>query len=167
MLLSSAPSGIRRSGYSVTELVVAISIMGVLASLAVTGFNQFLMGGKDVIAAERQEMCNRALHAFAQQNYELLFNPTDTSTADEMVILRTLQYRETDEDKAKVGSPYLDPRYNPLTSSSIDDYRLRWSGKLYELLKPGTAGSGLLINFEGTDFTTAFQFPPNFRMAGR
>lgn len=157
----------RVRGFSVTELVVTISIMGVLAGMAVGSFNQFLGGAKDALAEARQEMLNQALHRFGQQNYEMLFNPMVNSTADEMVILRTLQYRDPDIDRAKIGSPYMDPRYNPLASSSTAHYRLRWTGRMYELLKPGQAGTGLLMNFEGTDFTTAFVFPPNFQMAGR
>jgi prepilin-type N-terminal cleavage/methylation domain-containing protein len=157
----------RKRGFSVTELVITISIMGVLAGISVVAYNQFLGGAKDALAEARQEMLNQALHCFAQQNYEMLFNAMDGSTADEMVILRTLQYRDTDIDRAKFGSPYIDPRYNPLASSSTAHYRLRWTGRLYELLKPGKSGTGLLMNFDGTDFTTAFAFPPNFQMAGR
>jgi len=154
-------------GFSMTELVVAISIMGVLAGIGMVSLNQFLGGAKNTLAAERQEMMNQALHRFAQQNYEMLFNAMENSAADEMVILRTLQYRDSNPNRAKIGSPYVDPRYNPLSSSATDAFRLRWTGKMYELLVPGQNGTGLLMNFEGTDFTTAFAFPPNFQMAGR
>jgi len=157
----------RRQGYSVTELVVVISIMGVLAGITVGSFNQFLGGAKDAIAGERLEMLNQALHRFAQHNYEMLFNPIPSGTADEMVILRTLQYRNENVNRVAIGSPYVSPRYNPSSSSSTDAYRLRWTGKLYELLKPGTPGTGLLMDFEGRDFTDPFLFPPNFKMAGR
>lgn len=150
-----------------SELVIVISIIGVLSTITVGSFHQFLGGAKDAVAAERQERLNHALYRFAQHNYELLFNSMDGSTADEMVILRTLQYRDTDMDRAKIGSPYMDPRYNPVSSSSTAQHRLRWNGKLYELLKPGQTGTGLLMNFDGSDFTTAFVFPPNFQMAGR
>lgn len=154
-------------GFSMTELVVSISILGVLAGISVGSFSQFLGGAKEALAAERQEMMNQALHRFAQQNYEMLLNAMDGSTADEMVVLRTLQFRDSDPDRAKFGSPYLDPRYNPQSSNAADQYRLRWTGRMYELLKPGRNGAGLLMNFEGTDFTAAFAFPPNFQMAGR
>jgi hypothetical protein len=141
--------------------------MGVLAGIAVRSLNQQLDGAKDAVAEARQEMLNQALHSFAQHNYELLFTPIDAATADEMVILRTLQYRDPNPNRSKIGSPYMDPRYNPVASNSVSLHRLRWNGKMYELLKPGQAGTGLLMDFEGTDFTTAFVFPPNFKMAGR
>lgn len=156
-----------RGGYSVTELVIAVSIMGILAGVAVGSFQQFLGGGMDALAAERQERFNQALYRFAQQNYDLRLNAVDGSSADEMAILRTLQYRDSDPDRARIGSPYMDPRYNPVSSTASSSYRLRWNGRLFEVLAPGATGTGLLMNFEGTDFTTAFVFPPNFQMAGR
>lgn len=157
----------RESGFSMTELVIVISIMGVLAGVAVMPMNQFLGGSKDALAMSRQETLNQALYRFAQQNYELLFNAMDDSVGDEMVILRTLQYRDPNINRAQPGAPFMDPRYNPVTSSDASVHRLRWTGRLFELLKPGQSGTGLLMNFDGTDFTTAFVFPPNFQMAGR
>lgn len=150
-----------------TEMVVVICILGVLAGITVMSFGQFLGGAKDALAAERQETLNQALDRFAQQNYEMIFNAMNESIADELVILRTLQYRNPNANRAKIGSPYFDARYNPVASSDTTLHRLRWTGKQFELLKPGQSGTGLLMNFEGTDFTTAFVFPPNFQMAGR
>lgn len=164
---AACPPSRRHGGYSVTELVIVISIIGVLSSTAVVSYNQFLGGAKDAMAVTRQEMLNAALSSFAQQNYELLFNGSDSSATDEMYILRTLQYRDPDINRAKIGSPYIDPRYNPLSSSDTSAYRLRWTGKMFELLKPQQSGTGLLMDFDGTDFTTAFVFPPNFQTAGR
>lgn len=155
------------AGFSMTELVIVISILGVLATIAVSTFPSLLESSKVVVASERVESLNRALHTFAQQNYEMVFNRMDTSGADEMVVLRTIQYRNTDIDRAKIGSPYFDPRYNPILSSNATDYRIRWFGRGYELLRPGASGTGIKMNSDGTDFTTAFVFPPNFQMAGR
>lgn len=150
-----------------SELVIVISIMGVMSGIVVPPLVNQLSGGKEILATARQELLNQALHSFAQQNYELLFNPIDGAVADEMVILRTVQYRNPNPDRAMIGSPYVDPRYNPVSSSSTSDFRLRWKGRLYELLKPGQSGTGILMNFDGSDFTTAFDFPPNFQMTGR
>lgn len=157
----------RESGFSMTEMVIVICILGVLAGIISMSFSGFLGGAKDAVAAERQEALNQAVHRFAQQNYELVFNSQSGSISDELVILRTLQYRSSNVNRAKIGSPYYDPRYNPVASSDVSLHRLRWSGKQFELLKPGTSGTGILMDFEGTDFTTAFVFPPNFQTAGR
>lgn len=175
MLRSHRRIGGAGRAFSMTELVIVVSILGVLSTITITSFNHLLGGSKTAVAGERREMLNRALHTFAQQNYEMVFNRMDGSGADEMVILRTLQYRNPNDDlpakinkrAAKTGSPYLDPRYNPVVSSNSKDYRLRWTGRSYELLEPGENGSGILMNFEGTDFTSPFIFPPNFQMAGR
>jgi prepilin-type N-terminal cleavage/methylation domain-containing protein len=160
------PAG-RAGGFSMSEMVIVISIIGVLAGIVVMPMSQFLGASKDALASSRQETLNQAVHRFAQQNYELLFDAMNGSVADEMVILRTLQYRDPNINRAQPGSPYMDPRYNPVSSSDSTVHRLRWSGRLFELLKPGQSGTGILMDFEGRDFTTAFDFPPNFQMAGR
>ncbi len=160
------PAG-REGGFSMSELVIVICILSVLASIAVQSFGQYLSGSKNALAAARQETMNQALYRFAQQNYELLFTPIDGSVADEMVVLRTLQYRDPNIRHAQPGAPFMDPRYNPVLSSDNREYRLVWAGRVFQLLKPGQSGTGLLMNFDGTDFTTAFVFPPNFQMAGR
>ena len=157
----------REGGFSMSELVVVISILGVLSSLAIHSFGQFMGGSRDALASERQEMLNQALYRFAQQNYEMVFTASNGAVTDEMVVLRSLQYRDPNIKRAQSGSPYFDPRYNPVSSSDITSHRLRWTGKLFELLKPGQSGTGLLMDFEGQDFTTAFVFPPNFQTAGR
>lgn len=166
--MADAPwsQGRRDAGFSMTELVVVISILAVLAGIVVNAMNQYLEGGKVALANERQEMLNRAVYTFAQQNYQIVFSPMGDSAGDEMAILRTLQYRDPNSNRAKRGSPYIDPRYNPATSSNTKDYRLQWSGQMYRLLSPGDSGNGLLMNFDGTDFTTPFAFPPDFQMAG-
>lgn len=160
------PAGSER-GFSMSEMVMVICILSVLAGITVQTFSQFLDGSKDALAESRQETLNQALSRFAQQNYELLFDARSGSISDEILILRTLQYRDPNIKRAQPGSPYVDPRYNPVTSSDMSVHRLRWSGRMFELLKPGQSGTGILMNFEGTDFTTAFDFPPNFQTAGR
>lgn len=163
------PQGSRRGrgGFSMTELVIVISIMGAMATIVVASFNQFLDGSKDALARERLENLNQALHRYAQTDKELLEAKRPSSADDEKLVLRKLQYRNPNEDLAKVGSPYFDPSYQPAASALDTTYRLRWTGKLYELLRPGTPGTGLLMNFEGTDFTTPVVFPPDFDTNGR
>lgn len=146
---------------------MTISIVGILAGAVVTQFGGMTSAAKTVLAEERREMLNTAVHRFAQYNYELVFSAQPASAGDEMLILRTLQYRNANEDYAKIGSPYVVPHYNPLISSDPGDYRLVWNGQLYQLRSPGEAGVGLKMVFDGSDLTDPFLFPPNFQMAGR
>jgi len=150
-----------------SEMVITISILGILASVAIISMNGAYSASQDALAVSRVEMLNSALSQFAQGNYEMVFNQRTDSAADEMFVLRTLEYRHPDDDRAKPGSPYVTPCYNPPTSSLVTDYRARWTGRMYELLRPGQTGLGIKIVFDGSDLTTAFVFPPNFQMAGR
>ncbi len=149
-----------------SELVIVISIMGVLATITVGSFSQFLDGGKDALATERQEALNQAVHRYAQLNRELLVTAVPNNITDETLALRRLQYRNPNEKLALIGSPYYDPRYSPASSSLDSTYRLRWTGRIFELLKPGKAGTGLLMNFDGTDFGEPVVFSPDFDASG-
>jgi prepilin-type N-terminal cleavage/methylation domain-containing protein len=157
----------RESGFSMSEMVIVISILGVLAGVALISMTGAYGAAEDTLAANRLETLNRALYQFSQQNYELVFNPRAESATDEMFVLRTLEYRNPDTNKAKIGSPYVTPCYNPTTSSVPEDFRIRWNGRMFELLRPGQSGTGLKVTFDGSDLTEAFSFPPNFQMAGR
>lgn len=157
----------RRGGFSLSEMVLTISIIGTLAGIAVVSFGHLTNSAKEVLAQERREMLNSALHRFSQYNYELVFSAQQSSAGDEMLVLRTLQYRNPDDTFAKVGSPYVVPHYNPKISGDSSDYRIVWNGRLFELLTPGEPGTGLKMVFDGSDLTEPFNFPPNFQMAGR
>jgi hypothetical protein len=148
-------------------MVVTISVIGALSGVAVVSFGHLTGSAREVLAEERREMLNQALHRFSQYNYELVLAPQKASPGDELLVLRTLQNRNPNETYAKVGSPYVVPHYNPKISSDPADYRIAWTGRLYELLVPGETGLGLKMVFDGSDLTQPFSFPPNFEMAGR
>ncbi len=163
---SLRPRG-RSAGFSMTEMVITISILGILSGVVMISMGDSFLAGQETLAVNRMEMLNRALHQFSQGNYEMIFTARPDSAADELFVLRTLEYRIPNESKAKAGSPYVTPYYNPPTSSNVADFRIRWNGRLYELLRPGQTGSGLKMVFDGSDMTAPFAFPPNFQMAGR
>jgi len=119
------------------------------------------------LAISRVEMLNSALHKWSMANREMSFIRRDETTADELIVLRDLQYRNPDENRASIGSPYIPPEYNPANSSSDKEYRIRWNGRSYELLRPGQSGTGLHMVFDGSDLTEPFQFPPNYQSSGR
>lgn len=155
-----------------SELVIVISILGVLAGLAVAGYGNLLESSKLMLARERAEALNQALTRFAQENFEQNFPRMDGSAVDEMAVLQMIQYDNPEPDnparqRSQPGAPYFDQRYRPANTADVQTYRLRWTGRLYELLPPGRAGTGLLMDFDGRDFTTPFSYPESYRMSGR
>ncbi len=155
----------RSRGFSMAEVVTVIAILGVLAAIIIPLMQGSLSGSKNAIARNLVETMNQAVHRFNQTNYELLFTGVAPSGQDEMLILRTMQFR--DPARPKPGSPYIRPDWNPDISSSSGDYRVMWSGALYQLLVPGQAGTGIKVKFDASDLTTPFVFPPGFTMAGK
>ena len=156
-----------RAGFSMTELVIVISVIGVISGLAVSNYGNLLKSSKETLAVERVEMLNRALSSFAVENFEQRLNRIDSSTGDELAVLLNLQFENPNPAKKKLGQPYFDARYRPSGSSDSNEYRSRWNGRSYELLRPGTSGSGILMNFNGSDFTTPFVFDEDFKLSGR
>jgi len=157
----------RPLGFSLTEMIITISLLAIVAGIALISMSGTYEASQDALARERLEVLNRGLNKFTTTGYELTFPPRPDSGADEMFVLRSLQYRNPDPARARVGSPYVTSVYNPTVSSEVSDHRLRWTGRLYELLMPGQSGTGLKIAFDSSDMTEAFQFPPNFQTAGR
>lgn len=153
------------AGISLTEILVVIAIIGVLAMVAIPYFSDLTRSSQTTVARNALETLNTAVHKFNMTNYELLFTGVAPSGQDEMLILRTMQYR--DPANPKPGAPYVRNDWNPAISSNQTDFRLMWTGTLYKLLPPGTSGTGLKVVFDGSDLGTPFEFPPNFTMAGK
>ena len=157
--------GRRWRGISLVEVVTTIAVIGILAAVAIPSFSGVVSPSKVALARNAVETLNSAVHRFNQTNYELLFTGVSASGQDEMLILRTMQYRNPDNPAP--GSPYVRCDYNPSLSSSSSDYRAMWMGNLYKLLEPGQPGTGLKIIFDGSDLGVPFVFPPGFTMAGK
>lgn len=154
-----------RRGFSLAEVITVIAVLGVLAAIAIPSIKGSFGASKEAIAKNLVETMNQAVHRFNQTNYELLFTGVAPSGQDEMLILRTMQYR--DPARPKPGSPYMRVDWNPDVSNSSEDYRIMWSGALYTLLLPGQAGTGIKVKFDGSDLGRGFVFPPGFTMAGK
>ncbi len=150
-----------RAGFSFVELIITLAIMGLLAAVAIPVYSNVTKSSGETIATDHVESLNRAVAKFSQNCWRLP-SPADNSvTTDEFVVLRSIQYRFPISNP-KVGSPYFDPRYNPTASSSTNDLRIRWNGTGFELLKTGTAGSGLRYN-GGNEYTTPSSFPNGYQ----
>ena len=159
----------RRSvrGFSMTEMVVTISVMGVLAGIAISQISDAMKSAKVAAATQKLEMLNQALHAYASAVKSLTNGDmaVRADSNDEMQVLLTLGYR--DPNNPVPGSPFVDEHYRPKTSSNADDYRLQWAGGLFRLLLPGQTGAGLKVPFDGSDMGDPFHYPPNFHSLGR
>ena len=155
----------QRDGFSLVEMITTVGILGVLAAMSVYAMRVSIGQSKKVIANNTKETLNTAVHRFNTANYELYWAPIPLSGQDEMVVLRTIQYR--DPAAPKPGAPYVRIDWNPVISNNINDYRLQWKGTLFALVEPGTAGYGLKVDLEGGDLGVPYTFPPNFSMAGK
>lgn len=140
-----------KNGFSLTEMIATISILAILAGIALVMLNGAFDKSKESLAVNRLEMVNKALDSYMTNVSEIIWPASQGSTSDELTVLAGLRHRALDENKVIVGSPFIDPTYNPKATSDIQTFRLRWMGKRFELLRPGVLGTGLKIPFDGTD----------------
>ncbi len=145
-----------------TEMVTVISILGILAAIAISRFSGLDDSARAVLAQERVEMLNGGLSRMGISGRRINAAVNLSSAGDEQLIVMTLQMR----DESLVGSPFVTPNYQPAGSSSAQDYRLRYNGVRFELLPPGQTGAGLKMAFDGSDMGQARVFPPNFKPYG-
>lgn len=165
--LSSPP---RNEGFSLVEIVIVITIIGILSSVGIGVFGKITDGARSGVATNLAETLNQATRKFSHANWDLHLAPDNSGADDEFRILRTLQWRAPDNasDELLPKGPFMRPDWNPVASDSTDDFRLQWTGTLWKLLTPGVAGSGLKVNFDGgSDITAAnYEFPEDFAPVG-
>lgn len=158
MKIKLPKNNVSESGLSLVEVLVVVSILGIMAGIAFVATSGVLEGSKASLARDLQGKLNLALKAHSQSNYEFVLAADNSSYADELAILRSLQWR----DAGVPGSPYFKLSFNPVGSDDADDYRLRWNGLNYVLLEKGAAGKGLKVDFSGSDQGTNYVFPSGF-----
>jgi len=147
-------------GFSLVELVITIAIIGFLATIGIVSLRKILTGTRDSVSWDRAEILNLSLKKYSQIVHDMPTAAVANDTTDEFLVLRSLQWRNS-ADPAP-GSPYHRQDYNPVGSASVDDYRIRWNGFVFEVLKPGDVGSGIKIVEDGSDITTPYAFPPGY-----
>ncbi|MCB1229608.1 MAG: prepilin-type N-terminal cleavage/methylation domain-containing protein [Verrucomicrobiae bacterium] len=171
MIAFENPRTLRRvRGFSLVEIIITITVIGIIASIAVGGFGDITGRSKDTIARNLTETLNQATRNFSHANWDLRFNAVANSAGDEIMVLRSLQWREPDgaayQKEVYYKGPYMRDDWNPDTSSSTDDWRIQWTGSSWKLLLPDEAGAGLKVDFEGRDLGKQFVFPDNFTPVG-
>lgn len=153
-------------GYSMSEMIWVIALMGILASIAIPQLSVGLDSTKLAIAKEKVEVLNRALAEYNHSSGEQRSDTPMASGADELIVLHDLQSRS--ENNPLPGSPFVQPTYRPSSSSSTADYRIVWSSNFnFKLLVPGQTGTGLKIPFDGSDIGPAWVTPPGYNPRGR
>ena len=162
LLLATQPA----RGFTLPEILTVIAIMGVLAAVAIPAYSGLTGRAQDVEATDFVETLNRATLRFSQANWDIVVAADNATTTDEFLVLRSLQYAWP-KSALKPGSPYFSAKYNPATSSDSTKHRIRWNGRTFDLLRPGTTGTGFLKPFTGLDFTAAsFTHPNNYKPVG-
>ncbi|HEY8899537.1 MAG TPA: prepilin-type N-terminal cleavage/methylation domain-containing protein [Chthoniobacterales bacterium] len=168
-MLSPANAGSRSRlrAFSLPEMVVVIALIGILAAIAIQGFSGTSTAARETVARDNLQLLNRGLLHFNQTNWDVVLNRNDSSTADELAILRTLQWRNPDPSTPGApGAPYVPQNFSDTTSSSTDDYRIQWNGYAFELIRPGTVGMGLLTGERNPGSASSYSFPSDYQPLG-
>ena len=142
------PGAQRSLGFSVIELLSTVAVIGILSAIMIKVITGVKESSSDIVAGEVTETVNLGVKKFSQIAYNITTATDHDSADDETAILGLLQTR----DVTIPGSPFVRPDWNPSTSSSEEDYRIQWAGQTFELLKPGTPGHGLKVDFQAGDY---------------
>lgn len=155
-----------RRAFSLTEILVVVAVIGVLTAIAIPVYSNVTESAKNVQADDFAETLNKSVRNYAQAAWEIPTAGDNSATTDEFIVIRSLQYKWP-ATSMKPGSPFFSQLYNPTASSSSTQYRIRWNGKIFESLRPGTSGTGLLVPFDRSDYaTTPYSFPDGYQPAG-
>ncbi|MDF1812550.1 MAG: type II secretion system protein [Verrucomicrobiales bacterium] len=153
------------NGFSLVEVIVMITVVGILSAIAVSQVGKITDASKKTVAQNLVETLNNATKEFGHAQYKLVSNGENEDATDEMQILRTLQWKDPDIELGVAG-PFMRGDWSPSTSSNTDDYRIVWAGSFWKLAVPGAAGSGIKVNFEAADLgQTYYTYPDDFTPA--
>lgn len=124
-------------GYSLTELLVVIAVLGILATFAIQNYGGGRRAAEGTVGQQAVSVLNAAVLAYNTANRELV-----RPRGSDMEIIGILQTR----DPGLPGSPYLDASTTYTLSSSSDRLRAQWNSRFFELLLPGVDGSGIALD---------------------
>lgn len=134
---------------SLVEMLISITIIGILGSLALVQYGDTLDRSVRVVSVDFVEQLNTALNEFEQVAWQLDITANNDAITEEQQILAYLQTK----DVTVFGSPHFRGDFTAVSSSDNTEYRIRWNGARFELVEPGTDGNGMLFEAEGGQFT--------------
>lgn len=129
----------KSAAFSLPELLTTIAVIGILAAIAIQSYRGIQDSAKETVARDNLGLLNRAVLHYGEVARDITVTAVSGSATDELAILATLKTRDAEIP----GSPYLERNFRDTVSSSSDDYRIQWNGHAFELLRPGTTGTGL------------------------
>ncbi|MEM7698118.1 MAG: prepilin-type N-terminal cleavage/methylation domain-containing protein [Verrucomicrobiota bacterium] len=156
-------------GISLTEMLITVAVIGVISAIAVPTVGKVLEGSRKGVAENVISALNKGTRQFGHSQWDLHTSPNPSTGGDELLILRTLQWREPDSSSGgelNPKGPFMRNDWNPTTSTSSEDYRAEWTGQTWRLLEPGTSGAGLKIIFDGSDLGTLYTHAAGFKPIG-
>ncbi len=152
--------------FSLVEMLITVAVIGILSAIAVPSIGNVIEGSRRGVAENVISTLNKATREFGHSQWTIATTPV-SSGADEVYILRTLQWRDPDTSgELNPKGPFMRSDWNPVSSNSADDYRAEWTGSSWRLLEPDTAGAGIKIDFDGSDLGTPYIHDPTFVPAG-
>ena len=126
---------LREKAYSTPEVMVVIGALGIVAAIGIGVVTGLMQSSKYNTAAANLEMLNSGVRQYAHAVKELPTNSTVDQVFTELKI-------DGSED-SRPGSPYLQSNLKVHSSSDSSTYRAKWSGYEFEMMAPGTGGTGL------------------------
>ncbi len=129
-----------RKAMSLPEVMVTITIIAILATLAITYFGDSRQHARRGIATDTLQKLNRGVLNYGQVVGEISV-AADLGSDDELAVLGLLQTR----DSSHPGSPYFSENVVMAASTSDGEIRYQWTGKFFQLIPEGTEGAGILI----------------------
>lgn len=125
---------------SLTEVLVVIGFLAIVAAISIPNMLGVFSSSRHETARRNLNYLNGAVVGFNQANWELVLAASGGSD-DELRIFDSLRYREAVNPAA--GSPYLPSTATFVPSSGTNDFRAKWNGRMFEIVVPGSNGTGL------------------------
>ncbi|MDF1825646.1 MAG: type II secretion system protein [Verrucomicrobiales bacterium] len=161
------PALSNRSAFSLLEAIITIAVIGILASIGVPAIGNVVEGSRRGVSENVVQTLNKATREFSHSQYDLRTTPVPSSSGDEMLMLRTLQWRDPDlSGELNPKGPFMRSDWNPTGSTSDEHYRAEWTGSTWRLLEPGDEGAGIRIIFDGSDLGTPYVHSEGFTPIG-